>query len=112
MGQLERMHANRWTLQGYWRLAWRGVGKTDAHRGGLADSWHSLGAMTSASHNAAVAQEKAFAKKLQDMTTCGRGLFISRFHDATPQMLRFGLLQEEVYQHVRYLIRGSSRPSA
>lgn len=92
-------------------MGFRNVGKVDAMRGGIDQSAHSMSALLSVCHTADQAQDKAFDKDLLRALSSGGtcGVCIQRYHDATPILLRFGRLQEQVYQAARYLVRDPSR---
>ena len=95
----QRLHPNQWTTEGMLRMGYQQVGKSKAFRDDVGDSTHRLDAVVATSHINTVAQDAAVATILQRDHT---GIFINRHHDATPHMLSFGFMQEQLYPHAKY----------
>ena len=107
----KREHKNKWAIEGFMRTSWGGVGRNSAFRGGIDQTTHVVEALTSMCHIACTAQESALQSRMADALSSNDmfGLVISRSHDASPALVRFGLLQGDVYTHARYFSKIQQR---
>lgn len=104
------VHPNSWTLRGMVRVAFKSLGsKVGGHDGddevdvttanaGLLRATSTCAAIFSLAQSQRVG---ALVQKMKDRTATS--IFLSSHYDATPRLVRFGLLQQAVQQHARYL---------
>ena len=117
LGESSNLHPNRWGTIPFLRVSWGDLGKNrcargqgsgcvgieETHRGSealglLAMFWHEL--------------EKSKASELLDVDATGAdalsnagACLIQRHYDCTPLFVRFGVLQDLLETHARYVIR-------
>ncbi len=68
-----------------------------------------LDALCSTARAAQICYESSLASWLADIPS-GSSLHINRHYDATPLRCQFGLLQDSLFEHARYLIPDGERP--
>lgn len=102
-------HPNAWTLRGLIRVAFSGLGSKACGDGGggVGVTTANAGLLRATSTCAgifSVAQAQRVGAIVQKMKSReATSIFLSSHYDATPRLVRFGLLQQAVQRHARYL---------
>lgn len=103
-------HSQRWSTSGFTRLGWQGIGQqmsgSVGGENGIQESKRGLEATMLLSALWHRAEREQLASLQWDD---GTSLFARHQHDATPMLVRFGIMEGVVAQSARYLVRGLNR---
>ena len=108
----KRLHSNSWTLSGTISIAFSCIGgrssrtlQPGAHVGvgcaGASAELLAACAITSVAQHAQAASISDWVDSIRSGQV--QGLYIGSYYDATPMLLGFGALQEQVMPHARFL---------
>ncbi len=99
--------SNKYTTAGVARMAWKAIGGRDCRNQSgldLQSSHRSLEALTTVAALTHSAQ-KLELEGLRGPLAAAQAFFIQRSFDATPQLVRFGALQDVLEPFARYLVK-------
>ena len=110
--KLPTPHPNQWTLPGMIRTAFRAIGHSSMPRGasGVGETHDGLASMSVTARIFELAQLESVSS-FRAAVEAGqvRSLVVSCHYDATPVLVKFGALHEDLWAHARYLHRDGER---